>query len=204
MAEKPKATLWDLFITWFTIGIQSFGGGTSTLMLISQASLKHGWMGEDEFARLWALVQIAPGINLVKLTLLIGYRLRGWAGLAASMAGLLLPSAAATALMTAGYTLIRDLAVVKAALRGILPATIGLGLAMSFNMARPLFTQATHEGVFRLGVHLFILAGAAVLMALGSLSPVVIMLIAGTAAVLLLAIVPAPIKTPEKKGAGTE
>jgi chromate transporter len=201
MIVKRKAKLWDLFITWFSIGIQSFGGGTSTLMLISQASLKHGWMGEDEFARLWALVQIAPGINLVKLTLLIGYRLRGWAGLVASMAGLLLPSAAATALMTAGYTLIRDLAVVKAALRGILPATIGLGLAMSANIARPLFTQAYREGTIRLGAHVLILAGAAVLMALGSLSPVVIMVVAGTAAVLLLAVIPAPSQPPEKKAA---
>jgi chromate transporter len=201
MIAEHKAKLWDLFITWFSIGIQSFGGGTSTLMLISQASLKHGWMGEDEFARLWALVQIAPGINLVKLTLLIGYRLRGWPGLVASMAGLLLPSAAATALMTAGYTLIRDLPVVKAALRGILPATIGLGLAMSANIARPLFTQAYREGMLRLGLHLFILVGAAVLMALGSLSPVVIMVVAGTAAVLLLAVIPAPSQPPEKKAA---
>ena len=182
MIVRPRVKLWDLFIAWFAIGIQSFGGGTSTLMLINQACLKHGWMGDDEFARLWALVQIAPGINLVKLTALIGRRLRGWPGLVASMAGLLLPSAAATALMTAGYTLIRDLAWVKAMLRGILPATIGLGLAMSANLVRPLFTRAFREGMLRLGAHILILVGAAVLMALGSLSPVVIMLAAGTAA----------------------
>jgi hypothetical protein len=55
--------------------------------------------------------------------------------------------------------------------------------------------------MLRLGLHLFILGGAAGLMALGSLSPVVIMVVAGTAAVLLLAVIPAPSQPPEKKAA---
>jgi chromate transporter len=112
MTIKSKPSLWDLFVTWLVIGMQSFGGGSSTLLLIHQASIKRGWVDEDEFVRTWALVQIAPGINLVKLTALMGYKLRGWPGLLAANAGLLLPSVLATVLMTAGFSAIQSQPVV--------------------------------------------------------------------------------------------
>lgn len=178
-------------MTWLVIGAQSFGGGTSTLLLIHQACLKRGWLSEEEFVQFWALVQISPGINLVKLTALIAHRLRGWSGLAAGTAGLLLPSALATVLMTAGFAAIRDQPIVQAAMKGILPATIGLSLAMGVQMAQPLLTRAHREGPARLSVHLAVLAGAAVLMAIGGLSPVAVLLLAGVLTVLLLALVPA-------------
>jgi chromate transporter len=187
---KPRPGLWDLFTTWLVLGIQSFGGGSSTLILIHQACLKRGWVDEDEFVRLWALVQISPGINLVKLTILVGHRLRGWPGLIAAGAGLLLPSAAATVLMTAGFTVIQSQPLVRAAMRGVLPAAIGLSLAMGVQMAQPLITQAYHEGTSRLAAHLVILAAAALLMAVNGVSPVVVLLAAGGAAVLLLAVIP--------------
>ena len=186
----PRPRLWDLFTTWLALGIQSFGGGSSTLIMIHQACIRHGWVDDAEFVRLWALVQISPGINLVKLTILLGYRLRGWPGLLAAAAGLLLPSAAITVLMTAGFTVIQSQPLVRAAMRGVLPATIGLSLAMGVQMAQPLITQAYKEGTSRLAAHLVILAAAALLMAVNGVSPVVVLLAAGGAAVLLLAVIP--------------
>ncbi len=150
----PRPSLWHIFRTWLAIGIQSFGGGSSTFFLIHQVCIHRGWLTEDEFVRTWALSQISPGINLVKLTVLVAHRLRGWPGLLAGLAGLLLPSALVTVLMTAGFTLIRGQPLVQAAMRGILPATIGLSLAMAFQMGQPLFTRAYKEGILRLGGHL--------------------------------------------------
>jgi len=159
--------------------------------MIHEACQKHGWLDDEEFVRLWALVQIAPGINLVKFTLLIGRKLRGWPGLAAAGAGLLLPSALVTVLMTAGFTIVQSQPLVQAAMRGVLPAAIGLTLAMGVQMAQPLLTRAYPEGPPRLAVHLLILAAAALLMAVNGVSPVVVMLGAGAAAVLLLAVIQA-------------
>ncbi len=160
-------------------------------MLIQRACISRGWLDQDEFVQAWALVQISPGINLVKLTALVGHRLRGWAGLAAGCAGLLLPSALVTVLMTAGFAAIRSQPLVQAAMKGILPATIGLSLAMAVQMAQPLLTRARQEGPARLGAHLGVLAGSALLMAAGSVSPVVVMLLAGVLTVALMAAVPA-------------
>ena len=69
----PPPRLSELLRVWFSIGLQSFGGGSSTLYLIHQACITRGWLDEAEFARAWALVQISPGINLIKLTAVIGY-----------------------------------------------------------------------------------------------------------------------------------
>ncbi len=199
MKERAHTNLWNIFVTWFIIGLQSFGGGTSTLLLIHQACINKGWLEEDEFLRDWAMVQISPGINLVKFTGLIGYRLLGWPGLALAVAGMLLPSALVTVLMTAGFSAIRDLPVVAAAMKGILPATIGLSITMSIQMGQALLGKAHKEGPLRLGAHLLILGAAALLMAVTSLSPVLVLVISGGAAVLFLAFIPARAKPVDNK-----
>ncbi len=189
-ATRPWAGLAKIFVTWLSLGIQSLGGGASTFYLIHQACMDNSWMSEAEFVRAWGLVQISPGINLVKLTALVGYELRGWPGLLMATGGLLAPSALITVLMTAGFALIRDNPVVKAAMRGIIPATLGLGLAMGVQMALPLVVQGHREGPPRLAIHFVVLAGAAAVMIAG-LSPVVVLLLAGAVAVGLLAVIPA-------------
>ncbi len=76
-------------------------------------------------------------------------------------------------------------------MRGILPATIGLSLAMAVQMAQPVFSQARNEGRLRLGLHLAILVGAALLMAVNGISPLLVLLAAGVVGVLLFTLLPA-------------
>jgi len=201
MTDRPCPSLWDLFSTFLILGIQSFGGGTSTFIMIHQTSLNRGWLSEEEFVRDYALSQIAPGINLLKLTILIGNRLRGRSGLVVALVGLLVPSAAVTALMTAGFSLIRSQPLVQAAMKGILPATIGLSLAMGVQMAAPLLSGAYKEGPVRLGTNIAILVLAALLMAFTNISPILVLLMAGAVTVLLLAFVPAQAKKPLEEDA---
>jgi chromate transporter len=189
----PRPRLWKLFTTFFIMGIQSFGGGTSTLFLIHQSCVDQEWLTEDEFLRAFALVQISPGINLVKLTMLVGYHLRGWPGLIAASAGLLLPSALVTVLMTAGFTAVSGQPLVQAAMKGVLPATVGLSLAMGVQMAQPILVRAHQEGPTRLAAHLFILATAALFMVLNSTSPVLALVLSGALGMLLLWLIPVPV-----------
>jgi chromate transporter len=190
MTHEHRPGLGEIFLTWVTLGIQSFGGGSSTFYLIHQTCIDRGWLDEEQFVRDWALAQISPGINLVKLTALVGYQLRGWPGIVMAMSGLLLPSAAITALMTAGFSIIHSQPLVQAAMRGILPATIGLSIAMGVQMAQPVLARARQEGGVRLGAHILILVGAALLLAVGNVSPVPVLLLAGVAAILLMAMFP--------------
>jgi chromate transporter len=183
---KPRPSLWQIFSTMLVLGIQSFGGGSATFLLIHRACIDRGWLDEDEFIRAWSLAQLSPGINLVKLTVLIGYHLRGVPGMVAAMTGLLLPSGGITVLMTAGYASIRTQPLVQAAMKGVLPATIGLSLAMGVQMAQPLVGRAQREGRGQLATHLALLVISALLLAVGGLSPAAILLIAGLAGALVL------------------
>lgn len=136
-----------LFLLWLSFGVQSFGGGSATLALIRRAAVdQHRWLSEAEFAQEWGLCQIAPGINLLALTLLIGKRVAGTRGIFLALIGLLLPSVTLTILLTALYSYFRDQEIVRAALRGIVPATIGLGAATACQMALALLRQAGTEG----------------------------------------------------------
>jgi len=180
------------------LGIQSFGGGNSTFYLIHQACIDRGWLREEEFVRTWALAQISPGINLLKLTVLVGHKLCGWPGLAAGVIGLLLPSATVTILMTAGFSAIREQPLVQAALKGVLPATIGLSLAMGVQMGQPLMVRAHDEGPLRLAASVLILVGAGLLLAFTDTSPVIVLILSGAAAVVLMAVIPVRVKPGEK------
>lgn len=188
LTQKPS--LWLIFRTMLSLGAQSFGGGSSTFFLIHQACIRHGWMDEEEFVRTWALSQITPGVNLLKLTVLLGNKLRGWAGIAVALAGLLLPSATLTALMTAGFSAVRSQPLVESALRGVLPAAVGLSLAMGYQMGQPLLTRAYQEGYPRLGASLLVIGGAALTLALTVVSPLIVLVISGGLTALLLAFVP--------------
>ncbi len=188
--QKTRSTIGTIFLDWLLIGIQSFGGGSSTFSLVHQAAIKRGWMTEAEFVRAWALVQISPGINLVKLTIMIGYSLAGWPGIVAAVGGLLLPSAAVTVLMTAGFATIRTVPWIQAIMKGVIPAVIGLSFAMGVQMSQPVFSDARKEGSLRLGAHVFILAAAAFLMGLAQLSPLLILLLSGITAVVLFRLLP--------------
>jgi chromate transporter len=179
MPQRYSHSLWKIFSTFLVIGLQSFGGGTATLYLLRQTCQKQGWLDEEEFLKLWGISQITPGINLIKITLLTGKRLHGPAGILAAASGLMLPSAFITMLMTAGYTVIQDEPLVKAAMHGIIPATIGLTLALSWDLGAPLLLKTRKDGRARLGLAIFLIAGAAALFALAKVSPVIILLVTG-------------------------
>jgi chromate transporter len=138
---------WRLLWIWTVIGIQSFGGGGATLYLIRQVTVEQReWLTDEEFTRYWGICQIAPGINILGLVILIGFHVSGAAGAALALAGLLLPSAAITAALTSIYASIRDLRLVRAAIAGIVPAAVGMGLLLSYNMLRPPVTSARRYG----------------------------------------------------------
>jgi len=159
-SSAPKPGTWRLFRIWAVIGLQSFGGGASTTFLIQRTFIeKYGWLTMEEFLHLWNLCLLTPGINLVALTVLLGKRFGGIRGIVASLAGMLLPSAAITCLLSALFMQIEHIAAVQAILRGVVPATGGIMLLVGVNFARPLVKKGYKEGRF------YLLASAVVMLA---------------------------------------
>lgn len=173
-------SLWLLLRVWFLLGLQSFGGGMATLYLIRRAAVdQHGWFTAEEFSRDWALCQAAPGINLLCMTILVGQRVAGLAGALTALIGLLLPTVTLTIVMIALYADLRTLPVVQAALRGIVPATVGLGLLLTVNMVRPLLAASQREGRMRLFVGVALLVGSVAAVLLWRLPVILVLCSAG-------------------------
>ncbi len=176
----PPVPLLLILRAWLSIGLQSFGGGVATLALIRRAAIdQYHWLTDEEFMRAWALCQIAPGINLLALTILIGRRLAGWKGIGLATVGLLLPTVTLTILATAFYTRIKDQSLVVAALHGLIPAIVGLGLVTAYGMARPLLEDSLRKGRVPLARSDFLLVGSGVIFALWRPPVAAVLLAAG-------------------------
>ncbi len=178
--KSVRPSLGQLLRVWFMLGMQSFGGGTATLFLIRRAVVEqHRWVAEGAFTRDWALCQAAPGINLLCMTILLGRQIAGLPGALVALVGLMLPSVAITILMTALYADLRNLSMVQAALRGVVPATVGMGLLLSANMAQPLLATSRRESSLSLGVGILLLVGSATAVQLWHLPVIVVLCGAG-------------------------
>jgi chromate transporter len=185
-AHPQRISLWRLAWIWFLIGLQSFGGGTATLFLIRRTAVeRHHWLSPEDFTRDWALVQAAPGINLLCMTILVGRRVAGFGGALAALFGLMLPSVAITIVMTALYADLRHLPVIQAALRGIVPATVGLGLVLSVRMALPILAARGQEGRWVQIAYVLILVGSIAATLLWQLPVIVVLCGAGMLAGLI-------------------
>ena len=181
VGSEPRPVPWTRILrVWLGLSMLSFGGGVATLALIRRAAVdQEKWVSDLEFTRYWALCQVTPGINLFALTILIGRKTAGAAGVAAALAGLLFPSVTITILMTALYAHMRTLPAMQAAVHGLLPATIGLGLVATFQMVRPLVTEARKEGVVSSLVFVTALVGSGGLVAVGHVPVVGALLLSG-------------------------
>lgn len=197
---SPPPGPWRLFRIWATVGFQSFGGGSSAQFLIQRAFIEqHRWLSAEEYLHLWGLCILTPGINMIALTVLIGRKLGGVRGIAASLAGLLLPSATITCILAAVFAHIAGVAAVGATLRGIVPATGGVMLLVGSNFARPLLRRAREEGVFALLASCAVILACTLAVILLKLSVIVVILGAIALGALFFTRRPAPPIVEEKR-----
>lgn len=67
--------LLDLYVTFFRVGIMTFGGGYAMLPLLqAEVVEKHRWATEEELLNYFAVGQCTPGIIAVNTATFIGYK----------------------------------------------------------------------------------------------------------------------------------
>ena len=132
----PPPSMRELARAWFDISTQSFGGGTSTLFMIRRVLVDRlHWITLREFTEAWALCQLSPGVHLVALAGLLGQRIAGVRGVLVSVAGLMVPAAIITAVLTAGFGQIAQHPLTIAALAGIAPVSGGMAIGLALATA---------------------------------------------------------------------
>lgn len=118
--------IWNLFYTFFRIGIIGFGGGMAILPLIYQSVLTFSDMAPEEFANLFAISQATPGPIAVNAATFVGFKVAGVAGSAAATIGVATPSFILIALVVKFMSKYRDNKIMDGAFKGIRPVTVGM------------------------------------------------------------------------------
>ena len=71
----------QLFLTFFLIGLFTFGGGAAMLSLIqTQVVTKYAWLTEAQFTDIVAISQCTPGPIGINCATYTGYEVAGIAG----------------------------------------------------------------------------------------------------------------------------
>ncbi|MBR5727957.1 MAG: chromate transporter [Muribaculaceae bacterium] len=129
----------SLFITFFKIGLFTFGGGWAMISIIQREIVeKHRWLPAEEFLDLLAVAQAMPGILAVNIASVIGDRLRGFKGSIVAALGTILPSffiILAIAIFLTPET-IKNNATLTSIFKGIRPAVVALIVAPVLTTAR--------------------------------------------------------------------
>jgi chromate transporter len=128
-------TLLRLFLVFARISLTSFGGGLSG-WLLREIVTERGWITEEEFLNGLALSQALPGVNVANMSIWIGYRLFGVAGVFVALGGIILPGAVVIILLATGFEKVARFPITAALLTGAGAAAIGLSLSMGIATAR--------------------------------------------------------------------
>ena len=128
--------LLQLALTFVTLSLMAVGGVVAIIPeLHRQAVDLHGWMDDATFANLFAIAQVAPGPNMLVVSL-IGLHVAGWQGLIVATLGFLLPAgllAATASNLISRYEGTRQLTAIKA---GLVPVALGLFAAGGMMLCR--------------------------------------------------------------------
>ena len=75
----------ELFKTFFRIGIFTLGGGYAMIPLIEEEVVnKHKWVEKEEMLDLIAIAQSCPGVFAINIAIFTGYKLQKTHGAIAS------------------------------------------------------------------------------------------------------------------------
>lgn len=120
------AMLIKLFMTFAGMSVFLFGGGYVFIPLMQHTVVEStGWLTQQEFVDAIAMSQIMPG-PIVLSTVFIGYKVAGLLGALVATLGIFLPPGILMIAGTHVLNRIKQSALIKAVLRGIRPAIIGM------------------------------------------------------------------------------
>lgn len=129
--------LFQLFWSFFKIGLFTFGGGYAMIPLIQREVIdRKGWIAEGDFLDLLTVAQSAPGPISLNTSVFVGYKMRGYAGALAAIFGVVLPSFAIILLVAMFFADVRQNAVVDAAFKAMRPAVVALIIAPIAGLTR--------------------------------------------------------------------
>lgn len=177
----------QLFISFFQIGLFSFGGGYAALPLIQeQVVTSHEWLSIGEFTDLITISQMTPGPIAINSATFVGIKIAGVGGALCATFGCIFPSCILVSILAYIYTKYQDMKLLKGALASLRPAVVALIasagvsiLAMAFFKNNMAVSNLQYDQIF-------IFLGAFLLLRWKKWNPVLVMLLAGVAKLVVM------------------
>ena len=134
--EETKVKIKEIFAVFLRMGAFAFGGVYSMLAFFERELVhKRKWLSHEEFAESVVIGQLTPGAPIVNTGIFIGYTLRKWRGALATVIGQVLPSFVLILILAFIYVKYKEIALVKAILKGVGAAVVGLVASVVYNMS---------------------------------------------------------------------
>ena len=165
----------DLFVSFFKIGLFTFGGGYAMLPLLQREVVdQHHWVTEEDVLDIYAIAQCTPGVIAVNTATFVGTKVKGAFGGAVATAAVVMPSLIIITVISSILESFSSIEIVQHALAGIRAAVAALVVVSVSKLYKKGVKGALGNGIF---------AASLLLVFLFDLSPVWIV-----AAVLILSI----------------
>ena len=127
----------ELLLYFGLLSLLAVGGVNSIMPEMHRIVVEtQGWVSAAEFTQLFALSQAAPGPNVLIVSL-IGWKVAGFGGALAALAGICLPAAALAWSVGGLWERFRDAPWRALVQRALLPVTTGLVFAGGYVIATP-------------------------------------------------------------------
>ncbi|EGC84197.1 chromate transport protein [Anaerococcus hydrogenalis ACS-025-V-Sch4] len=132
--------LLNLFISFFKVGLFSFGGGYAALPLIQEEVVNaNSWLGISEFNNLITISQMTPGPIAINSASFVGMRVFGiWGAIVASL-GCIMPSFIIVGSISYFYSKYRNLDTMQGVLGFLRPAVVSMILAAGIDILKTAF-----------------------------------------------------------------
>lgn len=167
----------DLFLTFARIGVCTFGGGYAMLPILQlEVVEKRAWAAEDELMNYYAIGQCTPGVIAVNTATFIGYKQRGIIGAVCATAGVVFPSLIIIITIAAFIQQFAHLTIVQNAFSGVRIAVCALVVQSVWKLAK--------KSVLDKPTALILLITFAAVAFFG-ISPMIMVILSGTAGILL-------------------
>ena len=135
--------LLNLFVTFFKIGLFTFGGGYAMIPIITDEVLLNGWLTESQVLDFIAVAESTPGPIAVNMATFIGSNTGGILGALCATLGVVLPSFIIILLIVSVISGLMKFAGVKAFLSGVRPIVVGLIITTGITMALTVILSIT-------------------------------------------------------------
>ena len=110
----------DLFLTFFRIGLFTFGGGLAMISVVENACVeKKHWITHDDMMNMTVIAESTPGPIAINCATFVGYKQKGFLGSLMATFGVILPSFIIIMLISMFLDKFLEIKIIAGAFKGI-------------------------------------------------------------------------------------